>query len=125
MTEQKNPLEEIRNIIIKLNPRQRQAIYDILTVVRGPDPYGFNYLKIEVTARVRSLLGFLGGSCYSTNTDPLRKYLEMMKFIDTPVDKKKSSDKILDALGHYKMHARDAVQALRTLGYFKESEEVE
>jgi len=96
-----------------LNSNERHILYDVLTLLRGPDQ-NKDFLKEITTEKIRHLL-FSGNSpvgyC-AVSVDPITKSdLEKIGEIDMPNR----------TTSHFLRHVADAFEQLRKLGYIKES----
>jgi len=56
MTKKLNPLEKFRRFWVRLPPEEREDLWDVITMLRGPDTENSDIIKAFTTARIRGKL---------------------------------------------------------------------
>lgn len=117
-----NVIEKFNMFFTKLNQTEQRHLYDLLSMLRGPDlGDDKDTVKIATTCRIRAMLGVQGcnfASATPRNTSPM---IENQPIDVTTVRSQLTVFK--DSNSHFVWHAEDALQTLTELGILKETTE--
>lgn len=113
MLKKKNVVEKFNEFVSRLNNKEKQQLYDLLCMMRGPDYDDEDYpnVKYEFTARVRYILGFNNiylGAINPTDFPKRSVLLQMLK-----------EHEINTGFIHYTSHVRYIINNLTNLGIIK------
>jgi len=121
----KNVIEKKREFVESLTTQERHDLYDVETVMRGPDTTNPHCVKWQIVARIRNLMGFT--DCPGdVNYDAFPSFNELEKVVrDAFKERRIGRNKALkSALGatlfnaddHFKAHIMAALRTLHKLG---------
>ncbi len=111
MTKKKDVVQKFKTFFTRLSPNEQRTLYDILSVLRGPDDLENQqtYIKYDITCKIRSLVCATSFYTFFPGIDeqlfdPIVLLVKKYSMTSHPED-------------HYKMHAYAALRQLHDLGY--------